>query len=445
MKTHPHYWLMSRPMHGSATALRRQHGAFLITFALFMLFLLGFMGIALDFGRLFVVKTELQTAVDSCALAAARELNGQDDAIDRARSAGMEAGNSNNANLQSASWNGQGKLTATDTYIRFRKQDYLTSTSDGKLARYAECQYSMNSIKLWLLQAMGAFTGDSVNWPNTGTVGARAVATRASAQTACPIPVKLIPGTKSTPDGQGYDRGDWVLGLSNDAGGNNFGWANLSGNSNSANETKKEMQGYCGNPENITNANTSGVQGLDELWNARFGIYRQNATSERPDYTGYIYTYKNWKDPDGGSTPRAAYKDFIKRRLVFAPCGNNINECENRANNNSNVPYDLKGGFKDVLTSSELQSAGADRRIVTMPVVKSSSDSRVTGFACMLMLQPMMKDKGKDNSDDQGCGKGSKDGVCLEYLGNANDPTSPCTSNGLAGGSNGPLVPVLVR
>ncbi len=430
-------------MRGSTAALRRQHGAFLITFALFMLFLLGFMGIALDFGRLFVVKTELQTAMDSCALAAARELNGQGDAIDRAKSAGMAAGNANNANLQSTSWNGVGKITASDIDI-FRDKEYLRTT-DAQKAHYAECKYTMSSIQLWLLQSMGAFTGDSSTWSNNGTVGARAVATRASSQIACPIPVKLIPGTKSTPDGQGYDRGDWVLGLSNDAGGNNFGWANLSGNSNSANETKKEMQGYCGNPENVTNADTSGVQGLDELWNARFGIYKNKATSERPDYTGHIYTYKNWKDPKGGSLPRAAYNDFIARRLAFAPCGSNINECENRANNNSNAPYDLKGGFKDVLNSSELQSAGADRRIVTMPVVQSSSNNRVTGFACMLMLQPMMKDKGKDNSADQGCGKGSKDGVCLEYLGNANDPTSPCTTNGLAGGTNGPLVPVLVR
>jgi len=43
----------------------------MVTVAFALLFLLGFMGIALDFGHLFVVKTELQTASDSCALAAA--------------------------------------------------------------------------------------------------------------------------------------------------------------------------------------------------------------------------------------------------------------------------------------------------------------------------------------------------------------------------------------
>lgn len=48
----------------------RQDGAVIVTVALVLLFLLGFMAIALDFGHLFVVKTELQTAMDSCALAA---------------------------------------------------------------------------------------------------------------------------------------------------------------------------------------------------------------------------------------------------------------------------------------------------------------------------------------------------------------------------------------
>ena len=37
------------------------------------------------------------------------------------------------------------------------------------------------------------------------------------------------------------------------------------------------------------------------------------------------------------------------------------------------------------------------------------------------------------------------DDVKLEYLGNASASGSPCTTSGLAGGTAGPLVPVLVR
>ena len=53
----------------------RENGAVIVTVAFTLLFLMGFMAIAMDFGHLFVVKTELQTAVDSCALAAAQELD----------------------------------------------------------------------------------------------------------------------------------------------------------------------------------------------------------------------------------------------------------------------------------------------------------------------------------------------------------------------------------
>ena len=51
---------------------RKQDGAVIVTVALALLLLLGFMGLALDFGHLFVVRTELQTAMDACALAAAQ-------------------------------------------------------------------------------------------------------------------------------------------------------------------------------------------------------------------------------------------------------------------------------------------------------------------------------------------------------------------------------------
>ncbi|UUE94810.1 pilus assembly protein TadG-related protein [Comamonas thiooxydans] len=418
MKTDPHYWLMSRPMHGSATALR-QHGAFLITFALFMLFLLGFMGIALDFGRLFVVKTELQTAMDSCALAAARELNGQSDAITRAQSAGMTAGNSNNANLQSANWNGQGKLTATDTYIRFRKQDYLTSTSDGKLARYAECQYTMSSIKLWLLQAMGAFTGDSVNWPNTGTVGARAVATRAPSQTACPIPVQF---KKSKFDAlnssAGGGKGTWIVALTKSGSGSDFGWANLDG-SNSAPETWSELEGkYCNTQFPKLPIGTSGVvTSAFEYWNHRFGIYKKiNDTDgpeiSRPDFTGYAYTPKNWNSSTGN-----AYPDFVAKRQAFVSCNSGASDCEAKKN-------------VEVIDSTQLAKYGADRRLVLVPVVIDAT-GQVVNFACMLMLQPIPNP--------------IKEDIYLEYRGNATDLDSPCTTTGLAGSTNGPLVPVLVR
>lgn len=395
-------------MRGSAAALRRQHGAFLITFALFMLFLLGFMGIALDFGRLFVVKTELQTAMDSCALAAARELNGLSDAITRAQSAGMAAGNSNNVNLQSSNWNGAGKITASNIEI-FRDAGY-ERTSSPKDARYAECQYTMSSIKLWLLQAMGAFTGDSATWLNTGTVGARAVATRASGQGACPMPLGFQI-TNTTPPNYGriptqrytFDPKSTSADID---------WANLD-TTHSADETRDEVDGKRCNIKVGTGIQigTPGTEAtVVEVWNYRFGIYKGAFDStHRPDFSGHIYPFD--------TAASNSYPDFKLQRQSFTRCGSSPSDCGMKG-----------GGFSTVATSAQHKDFGADRRVVLVPFVNATGT--VKAFACMLMLQPMKIPVGP---------------VQLEYLGNANDPGSPCTTNDLAGGSNGPLVPVLVR
>src|SRR5437868_5372898 len=138
----------------SLATRHHQQGAVIVTVALVMLFLLGFMGIALDFGRLFIVKTELQTAMDSCALAAANELDGQVTALTRATSAGLTVGNLNNVNLQSTTWSDQGKIVSAD--ITFRDSAYVETTAAAN-AKYAECQHRQSGIRMWLLQAMGAF------------------------------------------------------------------------------------------------------------------------------------------------------------------------------------------------------------------------------------------------------------------------------------------------
>ena len=55
---------------------REQRGAIAIIVGLSLAVLIGFAGLALDGGRLYLTKTELQNAADACALAAAYELSG---------------------------------------------------------------------------------------------------------------------------------------------------------------------------------------------------------------------------------------------------------------------------------------------------------------------------------------------------------------------------------
>ncbi len=418
----------------------RQQGAVIITVALALLFLLGFMGIALDFGRLFIAKNELQTAMDSCALAAAQELDGQSTALTRAARAGQTAGNLNAVDLQSASWQGQGQLVGAD--ISFKNSAYALTTAPAE-AQYAECRHTQAGIRMWLLQAMGAVTGDAAANPATRSVSAFAVATRASAQSTCPLPLALKPKSGGTAPHYGFTIGEWVTLLDKGAKGGQIGWANLDGSS-SASETVAELRGDCGTKVGDT-LGTPGVQTtvVDE-WNYRFGIYKNKGDMtvgyQRPDQTGYAYTDKNWPSKSNaynGSTPAGAdvtAANFVTKRLSFASCADTGTDLSGKTGSCESITGLKLNSFKTLAAPGATATGGhhdygqRNRRIVTVPVVNSSS--RVIDFACMLMLQPLsipMED------------------AQLEYLGNAGALNSPCVSSGLPGGVAGPLVPALVR
>ncbi|QGW81501.1 pilus assembly protein TadG-related protein [Variovorax paradoxus] len=412
---------------------RRQRGAMIITTAMVLLFLLGFMGIALDFGHLFVVRTELQTAVDSCALAAARELDKQGTAITRAQSAGQTVGNANRVDMQSGTWGGQGQLTLAD--ITFRDASYAPTTNPA-VATYAQCVHTQPNIVIWLMKAMVAFSGNAAAYPSTRSVAASAVATRASAQTTCPIPVALKPKAGGVAPNYGLNVGDWVklIQAQNASAGGEIGWANLDG-SNSASETASELNNHCGTKVG-DKLGTPGVQtSVVDVWNQRFGIYKNSGdpSVQRPDYTGYAYTSVNWPAQfnayDGPApTSPASAKNFVTKRAAFASCGDTtkkLKDCEDITGLKLNsfkdlaAPGNVAGGHKQY---------GFDRRIVTVPVVDGGG--RVIDYACMLMLQPLTIPMGD---------------AWLEFRGNAGAAGSPCTTSGLAGGTAGPLVPVLVR
>lgn len=429
----------------TAAGSRRQQGAIIITVALLTLFLLGFMGFALDFGRLFVIKSELQTAMDSCALAAAQELDlqpsigGAPSAIDRAISAGKTAGNLNAVNFQSSSWSGKGQIT--DAEITFRDQGFAITT-DPTLAQYAQCQHVQGGVQMWLMAAMGVFSGNTADYPDTRNVMARAVATRAHGQTTCSIPVTMKPNAGGGPPDYGFTPGQWVTVLTTQSTipGGYIGWANLDG-SNSASETKAEMNGKCGNRVNDV-LGTPGTQTtIAEDWNYRFGIYKKlpdfatDPSYMRPDYTGYSYSATNWPSQrnayngtDPGAGPTAA--NFVDKRAIFGACApsglvKGANSCESISNLSLNTFKDLAATGSGAASHGEW---GSNRRIVTVPI--SDATNKVVDFACMLMLQPLsvpMKN------------------VQLEYIGNAGRQDSPCSFSGMPGGVAGPLVPALVR
>ncbi len=167
-----------------------QHGAVIVivTVSLVLLFLLGFMGVALDFNRLFIVKSDLQAAMNNCALAAAKELDGQSTALTRAASAGQTAGNTNNVNLQSSAWSSQNKIASAK--ITFKDASYVATTIPAN-AKYAQCQHTESGIKLWLLHSIEVFSGNAADYSNSQNFITLAVASQVNTKTTCPV--KAIP------------------------------------------------------------------------------------------------------------------------------------------------------------------------------------------------------------------------------------------------------------
>lgn len=403
-------------------AAKRESGNVIVTVCFLLFFLLAFIGITLDFGHLFIVKTELQTAMDSCALAAAQELNGESTALTRASNAGMTSANLNSVNLQSATWDGQGKLVTME--ITYKDAGYISTTVPAN-ARYVECQHTQPQVRMWLLHAMGAYSGNASAFPSAQPVAARAVATLAPAQSTCPVPLALKPKPGQAAPNYGFAIGEWVtlLNAQNASAGGQIGWANLDG-TNSASETESELRGRCGTKVGDT-LGTPGVQStVADVWNARFGIYKNNSGPgiDHPDFTGYGYTATSWPGQAN------AYNDFVSKRQSFANCAISGTKVKGANSCESITGLSLNGGFSTLATPGELNLFGVNRRLVTVPIVDNLM--HVTNYACMLLLQPIpipMAD------------------VKLEYRGNAAVPGSPCTGNGLPGGTLGPRVPVLVR
>ena len=418
----------------------REKGAVIVTAALALLFLLGFMAIALDFGHLFVVRDELQTSIDSCALAAAQELDGATDAITRATNAGITAGNVNNVNFQSGTWSGKGKIVAAN--ITFKDAAYAV-TAVAANARYAQCQHSQDGIVMWLFRSMGAFAGSTAPaYSGTKSVAALAVATRASAQTTCPVPLAVKAKAGGVAPDYGYVIGEWVnmIGKSGASGGE-VGWYNLDG-SNSASETRNELAepSRCGTKVGDT-LGTPGTQTtVDSVWNYRFGIYKNadyDPSVNHPDYTGYAYTSTNWKNafpqnafsgtPAAGS--HATAQNFLTKRLAFASYDN----IGTSISSGDAITGLTLNSFKKLATpgiGGQINQYAYNRRLVTVPVIDATN--HVVDYTCMFMLQPL---------------SGPTAVVQMEYRGNAARADSPCTTNGLAGGPAGvgPKVPVLVQ
>jgi Flp pilus assembly protein TadG len=422
-------------MRPSRRGLRHnQRGAVAIIVGVTLAVLIGFAGLALDLGRLYVNKSELQNAADACALAAARELTCDPTAgacpasyLEGAEKAGLFLASRNSKDFQDSA----AAILADD--VRFNtalapNSNYLSRAAGADPAsKYAMCIARADGIVPWFMGVLGV---------GAQSVSATAVATLAPSQVNCGIPLAMCskgPATGAPPFG--LNIGQWYSSRFNAGSGisGNFNWIDFTPPSGGESELSSLMtgSGVC-NLNVTTPVGQTGVLGnaMAKAFNSRFGLYmggggNPSIDTATPDFTGYSYTATNWPAQSN------ALDDFLARRNSNGPYGTSIND------GNAITGLNISNAYNPTTTAAQHKAKGADRRLVVAPIVDcagwaTSNTTNIQAWACVLLLHPI----GNPNDD-----------VFFEYRGLSSDPNSPCATSGAAGGpgSVGPQVPTLVQ
>jgi hypothetical protein len=425
---------MTRTM-GSAVG-RSERGAVAVVAALALAVLVGFAGLALDIGRLYVNRTELQSAADACALAAANELVCDPSVgacpasyLLQAEAAGIFAAGRNSKDFQGQS------VAVLPEDVRFSMSatpdsGFLPRAGADTNSKFAMCIARASGITPWFMGVLGV--GDQA-------VSARAVATLAPGQTMCNgLPIGICAKSGGAAPHFGYTLGEWIS--SNFTSSNNnddglagdFVWIDFTPNAGGNSEIREQIAGRsaaCGVRVGDDVRQPGQQQGAKSAYNTRFGIYPNGANAPTPedtppDRTGYAYPNKAPGSPviDVGVS---AYADYRARQAANQPFRTSEYGPAGPAGNVNGQP----------ISAAEHRDYGAERRLTTAAVVNCGGGQTVPllGMACVLMLNPMSN--------------GASGTIYLEYRGSANAPTSPCRSAGVPGGagSTGALVPTLVQ
>ncbi len=193
----------------------RQRGAVAIVVGLMMAVLVGFVGLALDGGHLYLTKTELQNSADACALAASYELTGAPTipaaAFARAEAAGRAVGVKNKVDFQGSA------IASSDIAVCFGTalnagagvcpgSGWVSAGAASPSSKYVRCTVTRDAsvgqgIKPWFMQVLGF---------GAQTVSSLATATLAPAQSNCAMPMGLcVVAGGTAANNFGYTVGNW--------------------------------------------------------------------------------------------------------------------------------------------------------------------------------------------------------------------------------------------
>lgn len=392
-----------------------------------MVVMVGFAGLALDAGRLYVTKTELQNAADACALAAASDLTGAPNipagnfAI--ADNAGRTVAQRNRVGFQGAAI-ANGAVTV-EFGTSLSGGAWLTAGSNPPpTARFVRCTIPQAGIMPWFMQVLGF---------GAQTVSSAATASLVPSQAACNgLPMAMC--SQGGAPSFGLVPGNWYNGGFSNSGQltGSFAWIDYTPPMGGASELSGVLAGpgACLSTIGSSVGATGVTASVNRQWNTRFGIYHpsEDPNGPVPDRSGYAYRPTNWPSQSN------ALPNFLNtRRPANSPYGvPGVN------NGNTITGLSVSPNGSTVLQAGQLATRGANRRIVSAPIVNcagfaTSQTVPILDYACVLMLHPIDNTPGLT--------------VYMEYIGLSSAAGSPCESLGIPGGpgSTGPAVPGLVQ
>lgn len=257
--------------------LAEDKGAIAPTFAIGLFVLIGMAGISFDYARLATLDTELQTAADQAALAAASQLDGRSGAITRATNAA--SGLVTNKTIFGDN-GGTAVAIATPTFY----QSYDSATDTFGAVTSADSDASVVKVAVVARKAFYALT-PVIGLFNSGDINAEAIAGLGSS--ICKVPPLMICNPNESINATfptASDRGKGILLEAGGGGGTwgpgNYGYLDFGSGAKDLEESLGANGSVedCLNQDDIktkTGNNASVTRGL----NTRFDIYDNGLTN----------------------------------------------------------------------------------------------------------------------------------------------------------------------
>ena len=140
-------------------------GTVLVQFTIYIIAIMGFMGLALDGGRYLILNNSLQNLADASALAAAAQMDGSQNSLTNATTAANNLATNTSPNAPTHPWYDVSGATiqSVQFYQTLADLDANNPTTDPKVAQYVKVTTGAWQTAPWFLSAVNVVTKGAVS------------------------------------------------------------------------------------------------------------------------------------------------------------------------------------------------------------------------------------------------------------------------------------------